>query len=275
MRLLLSLTFSFTAATIAASFAADLPTRKAPPPLAAPVAYNWTGFYAGVNVGGGWSHDGGAEYCIDPFGALNGATCQVLPPGASGHVNGSGVLGGAQAGYNWQYGQTVFGFETDFQGSGISGSSSVAGPFGFAGGGAPALPAGTFTASESLDWFGTVRGRVGYLVMDRALLYATGGLAYGQVTAATDFTAPNVGASYIGRRSSTEIGWTIGGGVEYALTQNISAKLEGLYYNLGKETVVGAETPLIFAPNGYQHNKAFDTDGGLIRVGLNYKFGTW
>jgi outer membrane immunogenic protein len=84
-----------------------------------------------------------------------------------------------------------------------------------------------------------------------------------------------VGASYIGRRSSTEIGRTIGGGVEYALTQNISAKLEGLYYNLGKETVVGAETPLIFAPNGYQHNKAFDTDGGLIRVGLNYKFGTW
>jgi hypothetical protein len=60
-----------------------------------------------------------------------------------------------------------------------------------------------------------------------------------------------------------------------ALTQNTSAKLEGLYYNLSKETVVGSETPLLFAPVGYQHNKTFDTDGGLIRVGLNYKFGTW
>jgi outer membrane immunogenic protein len=273
MQRLLSLALILTTATVASSFAADLPTRKSPsaPPLSA--AYNWTGFYAGLNVGGGWLHENGSEFCIDPAGIVNGPTCQILPPGATGRVNGSGVLGGAQAGYNWQFGQTVFGFETDFQGSGIHGSTSVAGPFG-----APAfglaLPAGIYTASESLDWFGTVRGRVGYLVTDRALLYATGGLAYGQVSASTVFTAPNVGATYSGRRSSTEVGWTIGGGVEYALTQSISAKLEGLYYNLGRETVIGSEAPLIFAPAGYQHNTTFETDGALIRVGLNYKFGT-
>jgi outer membrane immunogenic protein len=274
MQRLLSLALILITATVASSFAADLPTRKSPPPPPLSAPYNWTGFYAGLNVGGGWLQDSGSSYCVDPAGVRNGATCQVLPPGATGRVNGSGVLGGAQAGYNWQFGQTVFGFEADFQGSGIRGSTSVSGPFGFAGGGGLALPAGTYTASESLDWFGTVRGRVGYLVTDRALLYATGGLAYGQVSASTVFTAPNVGTTYSGRRSSTEVGWTIGGGVEYAITQSISAKLEGLYYNLGKETVIGSETPLTFAPAGYQHNKTFETDGGLIRVGLNYKFGT-
>jgi outer membrane immunogenic protein len=274
MQRLLSLAFILTAATAATSFAADLPTRKSPSPPPLSAAYNWTGFYAGLNVGGGWLHDNGSEYCVDPAGVLNGPACQVLPPGATGRVNGSGVLGGAQAGYNWQFGQTVFGFETDFQGSGIHGSTSVAGPFGFAGIAGLALPAGTYTASESLDWFGTVRGRVGYLVTDRTLLYATGGLAYGQVSASSGFTSPGSGTTYSGRRSSTEVGWTIGGGVEYALTQSISAKLEGLYYDLGKETVIGSETPLTFAPAGFQHNTTFKTEGELIRVGLNYKFGT-
>jgi opacity protein-like surface antigen len=74
--------------------------------------------------------------------------------------------------------------------------------------------------------------------------------------------------------SQSKLAAETGVAAEYAVTQSISAKLEGLYYNLGRETVIGSEAPLIFAPAGYQHNTTFETDGALIRVGLNYKFGT-
>ena len=93
-------------------------------------------------------------------------------------------------GYNWQTGQIVLGIETDFQGADIRGSTTVGGPFGFAG--PPpgvALPAGIFTASEKIDWFGTVRGRVGWVPWDRVPIFATGGLIYGHVVADSLFTA--------------------------------------------------------------------------------------
>jgi outer membrane immunogenic protein len=128
---------------------------------------------------------------------------------------------------------------------------------------------GIFTASEKIDWFGTVRGRVGFATWDRALIYATGGLFYGRISANTLFTAPNVGTTYPGSASATKAGWTVGGGFEYAFTNNWSGKIEGLYYDLGNITVVGLETPLKF---GFQHNKNFDNTGGIVRVGLNYQF---
>ena len=197
MRLLLSLGFTFTAATMAASFAADLPTRKAPPPLVAPVVsigrdLRWRECWRRMELR--WRPNI-ASTRLARSTELLAKSCRRARRAMSTDRVSWASPGGLQLADR----QTVFGFETDFQGSGISGSSSVAGPFGFAGGGALALPAGSL--HRIADWFGTVRGRVGYLVMDHACCPPPGGLAYGQVTAATDFTAPNVGASYIGRRS--------------------------------------------------------------------------
>jgi outer membrane immunogenic protein len=269
MKHLLLTGFALAALAIGPSFAADMPVKapylKAPAPV-----HNWTGFYIGANIGGGWNRGGGDEFCIDPTGVLNAAACQVLPSGS--HVNSSGIIGGGQLGYNWQIGQTVLGFETDFQGSDIQGSTTVTGPFGFAGAPGLALPAGMYTASEKIDWLGTVRGRVGFVAWDRALIFATGGLAYGHIVANSLFTAPNVGTNYSGSASVTKTGWTVGGGFEYAFTNNWSAKIEGLYYDLGSITVVGNETPLLFLPAGFQHNSRFDNAGAIVRGGLNYMF---
>lgn len=243
--------------------AADL-VRKAPAYTPLPPPYSWTGFYVGANIGAGWARDHGEHFCLDPTGVA-AASCQVLPPGSE-HISSSGIVGGGQMGYNWQTGQMVLGIETDFQGSDIHGSTTVCGPFGFAGFPGFALPAGIFTASEKIEWFGTVRGRLGWAAWDRALIYATGGLFYGQIVANSLFTAPNVVTGYSGSSSVTRAGWTVGGGFEYAFTNNWSGKIEGLYYDLGGITVVGNESPLRFPPGGFQHNKNFELPGRLFAL---------
>ncbi|MEW6437998.1 MAG: outer membrane beta-barrel protein [Pseudomonadota bacterium] len=256
-----------------AAFAADLPSTKAPPVYAPPPpALNWSGLYVGGNAGYGWTSGDGNEFCIDPTGVLNGSTCQVLPPGTSGVASAHGALVGGQLGYNWQSGAFVYGIETDLDAAFIRSSTFANGPFGFAGGGAPATPAGISTSNLDIRSIGTVRARLGYAFADRLLAYVTGGLAYGDVTANSLFTAPNVGTTYAGSSSSWRAGWTVGGGLEYAIDNNWSVKVEGLYYDLGSITTLGSEAPLVFAPTGYQHNVRFDVNGALVRAGINYKF---
>jgi outer membrane immunogenic protein len=142
----------------------------------------------------------------------------------AGRANVNGFIGGGQAGYNWQRGTWLLGIEADFQGSDERGSGDVCTVAG--------CPAGStaFTANYKLDWFGTVRGRVGFLPAERVLLYATGGLAYGHFAA----DAPLLPLSW----GSTRAGWTVGGGVEAAIDHNWSVKLEYLYMDL--ETSVAA-----------------------------------
>ncbi len=131
--------------------AADLsvaPLYKAPP-VVAPTAYNWSGFYVGVNGGGGWS-------------TSNWDT--------AGSVNVSGAVAGGTAGVNWQLGHAVLGLEGDVDWSNLKGSATSAG-----------CPAGCTTGN---DWLATVRGRAGY-AFDRFLPYVTGGVAFGDVKAST------------------------------------------------------------------------------------------
>ena len=128
-------------------------------------------------------------------------------------------IGGGQAGYNWQQGNWLVGLEADIQGSDERGSSDVCVVAGCA------LGTGILTANYKLDWFGTVRGRVGLLPTDRVLIYATGGLAYGELSA----TAPLVPLSW----GSTRAGWTVGAGAEVKLDNNWSVKIEYLYMDLG------------------------------------------
>lgn len=227
------------------AFAADLPV-KAPIYKAGPAPmFNWTGFYAGVNGGYGWS-----QWSDQLRDTGNPGTISGLSP--------QGWFGGGQAGYNWQGAGSpwVFGLEADIQASDINDKRNWA------------VGATLLQQKSGLDWFGTVRGRVGYAV-DRTLFYATGGWAFGRVNNCE--CARNVlGTTF--KSDTTANGYVVGGGVEYAFAPNWSAKLEYQYINLGKNDPVNAGgTHLSSFVGTTVHDDAFHT----VRIGLNYKFGSY
>jgi outer membrane immunogenic protein len=226
--------------------------------------WSWTGFYAGLNAGGGWTFDNGTPRCINPNGVNNGPGCQIVPDNTT---NGSGFIGGGQIGYNWQVNPAwVVGLETDFQGSNLGGSATVGGRFALVGGGFAPNPA-TFTANDKLDWFGTVRGRAGFAI-GRSLFYTTAGLAYGEAALSTNFATPFF--TFPANATVTKAGWIAGIGTEGAFVGNWSAKAELLYYDLGKTTLLGAGNPAI---SGFVRGKDFEMDGLIVRGGLNLKLG--
>jgi outer membrane immunogenic protein len=244
------------------AFAADIYT---PPPEPIPVVptIDWTGFYTGLNAGWGWGDgDGSTSYTPNPgaFGAAPFSSSMSL----------DGFVGGAQAGYNWQWDSFVGGVEADIQYSDMSGSHRVA-PLRVFGGGT--FPGSFQNASGDIDWFATVRLRGGFLVSPAFLLYATGGFAFGDVSYST-FTrfagAPTL--RYPGSGSDTATGWTVGGGAEWKFAPNWSAKLEYLYFDLGNtDYVVSSRTP---APP-FRVTQDFDTTGSIVRVGVNYHFSSY
>ena len=182
----------------ASAFAADLPIRQPPPPpYKAPppvVLYNWTGFYIGGNVGYGWGEaDPGLVSYYDPN--LVGSA-----PGPK--VKPSGVIGGGQIGFNVQSGSLVFGLEADFMGSGMKDSFTDT--------------VNLFTTTTSIRWLTTGRARVG-LAADRALFYVTGGVAAGNVKSTLADTYNGGAVVLTNTSSATYVGWTAGGGIEYAV----------------------------------------------------------
>jgi outer membrane immunogenic protein len=311
--------------------AADLPplhkatVYKAPPPPPTAV-YSWTGFYVGGNLGYSWgdAHTdlaGRASTVTFPPGSL----AQDGFPDFPGFLNAvdfadsnaarlSGVIGGGQIGYNHQFSPTwVLGFETDIQGSSERGSSTLATKFsGFACTevdlppptcgvfrGQGALQGTLATGYEAnIDWFGTVRGRLGYLVNEQTLLYGTGGLAYGEVklsgstivhAALTDifngaFPFPPGATAF--SESEINVGWTAGAGVEgrfsYWLPTGWTWKLEYLYVDLG--SVSTAASFVTGPPSGLFGQLGFGSPltgtitththftDNIVRVGLNYQF---
>jgi outer membrane immunogenic protein len=189
-----------------------------------------------------------------------------------GRANMDGVIGGGQIGYNWQASKWLFGLEADFQGSDERATADVCTVAGCP------LGSSVLTANYKLDWFGTVRGRAGFLATDRVLLYATGGLAYGHLAA----SAPLVPLSW----GSTRAGWTVGAGAEAAIDRNWSVKVEYLYMDLGNIGSSGASaTTVTNAPNtpsqGFNTvttttlTSAFTTKftDNIVRVGVNYRWG--
>jgi outer membrane immunogenic protein len=251
-------------AGVGGASAADMaPRYTKAPPLAVDAAYNWTGFYLGANVGAIGSTGNSSHRCINPLGVANGLGCDIIP---GSDLNGTGVLGGLQAGYNWQSGIWVFGVEGDGQATSLRNSSSISNPaFPLNGGGFDA-PA-TFTTSVKLDWLATARARLG-VTSGAALFYVTGGAAFGGVRTATNlFGAPN---GYPSTTDSTRTGWTAGGGVEWGFAPQWSAKVEGLYYDLGSVTSLGVSVPLITA---FQEGAHYEINGWVARVGVNYRFG--
>ncbi|HLY79214.1 MAG TPA: outer membrane beta-barrel protein [Caulobacteraceae bacterium] len=237
-------------------------------------ADGWTGPYVGVDVGGAQTSSGGQEFCIDPSGAVQGPTCQVLPSGASGAVSASGAYAGLHAGYNAALGSAwVAGGEVDLGGGSISGTRTTNGPFPFAAFPGFATPAGVDRADLKIDGLDMIRGRLGYALSDRWLAYATGGVAFAHVKASTTFTAPNVSVNYVGASSGLQTGWTAGGGLEAKLRGPWSGRIEVLYFDAGSQTVIGRPDNPGVPPIGvYQHNQTFDARGYMVTVGASYRF---
>jgi outer membrane immunogenic protein len=248
------------------AFAADLPTRKAPPPMmAAEPVYNWTGFYVGLNAGAIWGSQSTSVTGSPALLALGPA----FVPSTFASSSSAAFVGGAQAGYNYQIGSGVFGVETDIDGTSLSKSGSFTSPK--VGPGGPTL---TMNASGKLDYLGTIRARAGFTPWDRFLIYATGGFAYGGAHTSASVVANGTGAVWSGSDNPVRTGWTIGGGVEYAITQNISVRGEYLYYDLGKQSTVTAGNAAAVGAFGSATYLSTSTqfNGSVVRAGVDYKF---
>jgi outer membrane immunogenic protein len=215
-------------------------------------SFNWTGPYAGFHIGYGWS-DADTNLSVVGFG--QSLPLSTLSPGPGGAV------GGLQAGYNYQMGCFVVGIEADFSGSGISGTANVSPVTGYT--------FGVMTAHESINWFGTLRPRLGYIVMPNVLVYATGGLAYGDVSYSGNVSAqPVINIQYPASLSTTKVGWALGGGVEYALCRNWTIKAEYMYMDLGNESAIVGSIPPGVGEVGYD----WKTTANIFQIGMNYKF---
>jgi len=217
------------------AFAADLAVphiyTKAPP-MAVDPGYNWSGFYAGLNVGYGWGRSAATADFTD-------SRSGVLLSSSAGRFDLNGVTGGGQIGYNWQRDRFVFGVEGDIQASDINASADFGG---FA------------NARTDIDWFSTVRGRLG-IAQGPWLLYGTGGVAFADISNRVDIGPVTLS------NSDTQVGYAVGGGLEWAFAKNWSAKAEYLYLGFGDDTFSGGG-------NTVHVNNDIQT----VRAGLNYKF---
>lgn len=248
-----------TIAVAQTAFAADLAVKARP---FAPAVYNWTGFYVGGHAGYSWMD---STDTVSPADAVTARGW--LFPGEIGSpgINPAGFIGGGQIGYNWQVAPTwVFGAEADISWTDLNKTVSVAGTVD---------PSRVITGQEKLNWLGTVRGRLGYLPAERVMLYATGGLAYGDArlsTALSRTTGSRCAGNNCqsGSTSDTLVGWTVGGGLEWAFANNWSAKAEYLYFDLG--SLSHAMTDPNFPLTNFNASAPFK--GSIARVGLNYQF---
>jgi outer membrane immunogenic protein len=251
---------------VANALAADLPVRKAPAYTPAAQLFTWTGFYIGANAGGVFASQGDTQTIGTPGYVGLGPT--LVP--ASLATKEDGFIGGGQLGYNYQIGSALIGLEADFDGTSISKSASFTSAASVLG------TTLTTSAKAQLDYLGTVRGRLGFTPTERLLVYGTGGLAYGDVKT-TASVIPNAvaGGLWSGSTSNVRTGYAVGGGLEYAVTNNVTLKGEYLYYDLGKTTTNALGNGVIRSIpqlNGIDYISQVREAGSIVRVGANYKF---
>ncbi|HXW48322.1 MAG TPA: outer membrane protein [Xanthobacteraceae bacterium] len=223
-----------TAVCVCSAHAADLPVRPAPAPVApviyAPPVYNWSGFYIGGNIGGGFANSS----WTDPF------------TGASDTFSKDGFIGGGQIGANVQFNWLVLGIEGDLDWTGLKGSGTDS--------------MGN-TINTNTEWTSTVTGRVG-AAFDRLLVYGKGGVAFAEdQSSLTDIFGATA------TTTNTRTGWTAGAGLEYALAQNWTAKIEYDYLGFGSETLN------LSTPNFPAYNPGASLNVQEVKVGVNFKFG--
>jgi iron complex outermembrane receptor protein len=263
--------------------------RRAPAPVV--TAWNWAGFYVGGNIG---ASAGGAH----TDGEFADLTTGITPAVSKNYAPIGGWFGGGQLGFNWQSGPGVSGVEADFQGARRRGRATTFECIGETCN--PAIAEFEIDAPVSaiihhrLDWFGTLRGRLGVAPIPESLLYLTSGLTVGRVkTSGTvdgssltliedvateidpedEIPVPVVvantnatSASFSGHK--TKAGWTLGAGIEARLWGNWTGKVEYLYVDFGRVSTVAnlaQNSPLAVTFNSRVTDNIF-------RVGLNYRF---
>jgi outer membrane immunogenic protein len=247
-----------------ADLGARIPTKA---PMMAP-AFSWTGFYIGANAGAAIND---SSFNLDPSGCFlvgcgAGGVAGNAARTAAGNLNSTAFTGGGQIGYNWQFAPSwVFGLEADLNYNGTKPSTTASVPLPFA-----AASTFNYTLNQTLDWFGTGRARLGWLPTDHMMIYGTGGVAYGHVGSATNVAFPTSGDSYAGSFSDTRVGWTAGGGIEWAFTQNWTAKAEYLYVDLGRTSYTDACVTVCGA--GPSYTSTVTTREHIARFGINYLF---
>jgi outer membrane immunogenic protein len=320
----------------ASAFAADLPSIKSAPVGPAPM---WTGFYAGLNIGGNVgtnnntiSNSYGSSPVLSDWIVQEGTSPPnlFLPLTNIGYAQSgsfsnsqNGIIGGGQIGFNYQLKNNyVVGLEADIQGTGISGtgrgyglgSSATSGSFPIPGSLTSAVSSSSSAFSNQIvnagvDWIGTVRGRLGYLLIPNLLIFSTGGLTYGSVRAnMQSYTANylsnngvisdppdpiiNRSLSYVqpffgsGQQSQLLVGWNVGGGLEWMFLENWSVKAEAIYWNMGNMNMASSS----YAPSartctsascsgiiGFTTGATFGNvqvnyQGIIARAGVNYHF---
>lgn len=224
-----------TIVSVCCAHAADLPPAPAPMAPAAPIVYapqiyNWTGVYVGAHLGGDYS----SSSWSDPLGGTSNDT-----------FSGWGFLGGAQVGANAQFNRLVIGVEGDFSwlNSNNNGTDSIGEGL-----------------NTNLQWTSTVTGRVG-AAFNRLLVYGKGGLALGEDQSTLTDLGGNTATD-----SSLRTGWTVGAGLEYALDDNWSAKIEYDYLGFGAQNM-NFTTPL----ESVSSNASLNAQE--LKAGLNFRFG--
>ena len=265
------------------AFAADMAVKAPPSPPPAPV-YNWTGFYVGGNIGASFGR-AKTDYNVAPVTVTTTST-PITVPGFAGSAltEPAGVIGGGQIGYNWQFSPTwVAGLEADIQAAGERDGITLSNSFTTVVISNLSLIGTAFTDYEAkIDWFGTVRGRVGYLFGDGAVMtYLTGGLAYGRIgidgtsTVSGSFNLPPTSSFSITHaigHSQVNTGWTVGSGTEgKLLIPGWTYRIEYLYVDLGSLDDTDSVEAITGASGGQVHTHTHFTDN-IIRLGVNYQF---
>jgi outer membrane immunogenic protein len=240
-------------------FAADIATKA---PLPAPVpyaAYNWTGFYVGLEAGGGWASS--TTTIITATSTSSNPPGTVLPT-----HDYSGALGGFYGGYNYQFGQFVVGIDGDYTWAGLNSTGTdvgVVAPF----------DVGHYNAN--INWVATATGRVGYAGWDKWLFFAKGGWAWAGFEDTTNGqNAAGTVSTSLETSQNTRDGWTVGGGIELAVTANVIFKLEYDYvkfdtanFNNTTEVFAGVNKGLVG-----QFARSATSDLNMFKGGLEYKF---
>jgi outer membrane immunogenic protein len=209
------------------AWGADLSPALVNAPAPTPAAYNWNGLYLGLNAGGAF----GSEANTASGGGVSATASQNLP----------GFIGGAQIGVNYQIGVVVWGGEADFDASTQNGS----------------LASGVLSGTSQMPWFATLRGRLG-VAFDRVLVYGTAGGAAGELR--SNFSIPTGPTS----TTVTYGTWTAGAGLEYAISDNLSVRVEYLYLDTGNVTTGDIGPPTTTVTSRLKDN--------IMRAGLNYRF---
>lgn len=259
------LTTTAVLAFTGASYAADMGVpRKAPAPYAPPPAFSWTGFYVGIAGGAGW---GTVEHNLNSISGISSSSPFTTPinlPIGQNQING--WLFGGTVGYNWQAAPwLVLGIEGDYDWTDFNGTNAC-GPF------------NVFSCNDKVNWTADIAGRVGFVV-DRALVYAKGGVAWAHSTHTFSFSSGlggigfGPGGGFSTSASDTRTGALLGAGVEYAFLPNWSAKIEYNFMDFGSKN---DNFPLNITTGGSSSvnnaNVAIKEKIHTVKVGVNYRF---